>query len=341
VTFVDKRIFEGEFRMAKIRVIQFGLGPIGAGVARVIAQRPDFQFVGAVDIDPAKVGKDLGQLIGLERDLGIKVSDDAVKVLKKKADVVMHCTVSSLAKAESQLAMIIKAGKNIVSTCEELAMPWGQKAIAKRIDALAKKHKVTVLGTGINPGFMMDTLPIFLTGVCQEVNAIRVNRTVDASKRRKPLQAKIGTGMTVDEFQQKAGKEIRHVGLTESVRLIASALRWKLDRVEETIAPVIAQAPVTTEYFTVPPGFVTGVEQYGYGYVNGAKAIELHLRMCVDAGESVDEVIIEGKPPIHSIIKGVHGDLSTAAVAANCVRRVVAHSPGVVTMADLPIISGG
>jgi 4-hydroxy-tetrahydrodipicolinate reductase len=327
--------------MARIRVIQFGLGPIGAGVARVIAHRPDFQFVGAVDIDPNKVGKDMGQLIGLDRDLGVKVSDDAAKVLKQKADVVMHCTVSSLAKAEPQLAMMIKAGKNIVSTCEELAMPWGQKAIAKRIDALAKKHKVTVLGTGINPGFMMDTLPIILTGVCQQVKSVRVDRVVDASKRRRPLQAKIGTGLTVERFRAKAGTEIRHVGLTESVSLVARTLRWKLDKIEETIEPVVAQAPVKTEFFDVQPGFVTGVEQYGYGYVKGEKVIELHLRMCIDAGVGVDEVWLEGVPSIHSIINGVHGDLSTAAVAANCVRRVVAGEPGLVTMADIPIISVG
>lgn len=327
--------------MAKIRVIQFGLGPIGAGVARVIANRPDFQFVGAIDIDPNKVGRDLGQLIGLDRDLGVKVSDDAAKVLKKKADVVMHCTVSSLAKAEPQLTMIIKAGKNIVSTCEELAQPWGQKTIAKRLDTLAKKHKVTVLGTGINPGFMMDTLPIALTGVCQEVRSVRVNRVVDASKRRKPLQAKIGTGMTVEEFKKKAGKEIRHVGLTESVSQIARVMRWKIDRIEETIEPVVAQAPIKTEYFDVAPGFVTGVEQYGYGYSKGEKLIELHLRMCVDAGEGVDEVWLEGKPSIHSVIHGVHGDLSTAAVAANCVRNIVAAAPGLVTMTEIPVISVG
>ncbi len=213
--------------------------------------------------------------------------------------------------------------------------------IAKRIDTLAKRHKVTVLGTGINPGFMMDTLPIALTGVCQQVKSVRVNRVVDASKRRKPLQAKIGTGMTVEEFKNKAGKEIRHVGLTESIRMIAYALRWKLDRIEETIEPVVAKTPIKTEFFDVAPGFVTGVEQYGYGYSKGEKLIELHLRMCVDAGEGVDEVWLEGNPSIHSVIKGVHGDLSTAAVAANSVRRIVAGVPGLVTMADIPIISVG
>ncbi len=325
----------------KVRVIQFGLGPIGSGVARVIAARQGYEIVGAVDIDPLKAGKDVGQVIGLERDLGVKVSDDAAKVLKKKADVVMHCTRSSLAKVEPELAAIIRARHNIVSTCEELAMPWGHGAAAKRIDALAKKFKVTALGTGINPGYMMDTLPLVLTGVCQQVTSIRVRRVVDASKRRKPLQAKIGTGMTVAEFKAKAGKEIRHVGLTESIALIARTLGWKIDQIEETIEPVIAQKPVKTEFYDVAPGFVTGVEQFGYGIRDGQRVIELHLRMCVDAGESVDEVWIDGKPAIHSVIHGVHGDLSTAAVAANCVRRVVAAPPGLVTMPDLPIVSVG
>jgi hypothetical protein len=327
--------------MAKIRVIHFGLGPIGAGVARVIAARQNMQIVGAIDIDPTKVGRDVGQVIGLERDLGIPVSDEAAKVLKKKADVVMHCTSSSLEKVEPELAAIIRARHNIVSTCEELSMPWQRGAIAKRLDALAKENKVTVLGTGINPGYMMDTLPLVLTGVCQEVKSVRVRRVVDASKRRKPLQAKIGTGMTVDEFRAKAGKSIRHVGLTESIALIARTLGWKLDKIEETIEPVIAKQPVKTEFYDVAPGRVTGVEQYGYGFKDGQRVIELHLLMSVDAGDSVDEVWLEGKPPIHSVVTGVHGDLSTAAVAANCVRRVVAAPPGLVTMADLPIVAAG
>ncbi len=325
----------------KIRVIAFGLGPIGSGIARVIAARPDFQIIGAVDIDPAKAGQDLGRVIGLGRDLKVKVSDDAAAVLKKPADVVIHSTSSSLAKVEPELGQIIRARHNIVSTCEELAQPWARKKVAQRVDALAKKFKVSVLGTGINPGFMMDTLPILLTGVCQEVKCVRVRRVVDASKRRQPLQKKIGTGMTVDHFNARAGKEIRHVGLAESVGLIARALRWKLDKVEEVIEPVVARQPVKTEYFEVEPGFVTGVHQVGYGLKNGERVVELELRMSVDAGDSVDEIWIDGKPQLHSVIHGVHGDLSTAAVAANSVRRVVAAPPGLVTMADIPIISVG
>ncbi len=325
----------------KVRVICYGLGPIGSGIARVVAARPDFQIVGAVDIDPAKVGQDVGKVIDLESELRVKVSDRAKQVLKKPAEIVIHSTSSSLETVEPQLEEIIRARHNIVSTCEELAEPWKRSKIAKRVDALAKKNKVTVLGTGINPGFMMDTLPILLTGVCQEVRSIRVSRVVDASKRRQPLQKKIGTCMTVEEFRAKAGKEIRHVGLAESISLVARALSWKLDKIEETIEPVIAKQPVKTQFFHVEPGYVAGVEQFGYGIRRGQRLIELHLRMSVDAGESVDEVWIDGTPAIHSVIHGVHGDISTAAVAANSIRRVVAAPAGLATMADLPIISVG
>ncbi len=326
----------------KIRVIAFGLGPIGSGIARVVAVREGYEIVGAVDIDPAKAGKDVGMVIGLDHPLGVGVSDDAAKVLKKKADVVVHSTGSVLTAVEPQLAAIIRANHNVVSTCEELSQPWTHGTVAKRIDTLAKKFGVTVLGTGINPGFMMDTLPILLTGVCQQVKCVRVQRIVDASKRRMPLQKKIGTGLTVDEFNAKAAKkEIRHVGLSESVALIARALGWKLDKIEETIEPVVARTAVSTEYFEVAPGHVTGVRQYGYGIHNGQRVIELDLKMCVDAGDSVDEIWLEGKPSIHSVIHGVHGDLSTAAVAANAIRRVVTAAPGLVTMADIPLISVG
>jgi len=326
----------------KIRVIHFGLGPIGCGIARVVASRPDYQIVGAIDIDPAKAGKDLGEVIGIERKLGVKVTSDVAKGLKVKADVVVHSTGSYLTKVESQLAAIMRAKHNIVSTCEELAEPWSHGVVAKRIDAFAKKSKVALVGTGINPGFMMDTLPLTLTAICQEVRGVRVSRVVDASERREPLQKKIGTGMTVEEFKTKAAaKEIRHVGLAESVSQIARTLGWKLDKIEETIEPVVAQGVVRTEYFKVQPGRVTGVHQIGIGTKNGQRVIELDLRMCVDAGESVDECFIDGKPEIHSVVHGVHGDLSTAAIAANAIKRIAQAEPGLKTMADLPLVYVG
>lgn len=326
----------------KIRVIHFGLGPIGCGIARVVASRPDYQIVGAIDIDPSKVGKDLGQVIGLEKVLGVKVSGDAAKTLKLKADVVVHSTGSYLAKVESQLSGIMRSKHSIVSTCEELAEPWSHGAVAKRLDKLAKKSKVALIGTGINPGFMMDTLPLTLTAICQQVSGIRVSRIVNAAERREPLQKKIGAGMTIEEFHKKAAtKEIRHVGLAESVSQIAATLGWHLDKVEETIEPVIAHDMVRTEYLKVQPGFVTGVHQIGVGFKRGECVIELDLQMSVDAGESLDECWIDGTPEIHSVVHGVHGDLSTAAIAANAIKRIAKAEPGLKTMADLPLVYVG
>ena len=326
----------------KIRVILFGLGPIGAACARVLAMRPDvYEIVGAVDLDPSKVGRDAGEVIGLPDKLGVKVSDKAGRVLSKDADLVMHATGSYIARVKPQLIQIIQAGKNIVSTCEELSNPWVSSARdADELNKLAKQNRVTVVGTGINPGFAMDTLPVALTAVCQEVKRVRVKRVVDASKRRRQLQQKIGAGMTTEAFKEAAAKkEIRHVGLAESVGLVARGLGWQLDEIMETIEPVVATKRVVTDHVTVEPNFVTGVRQFGRGLYAGEDKVILELEMAVDAPEAYDEAWIEGTPNVHSLVKGIHGDVSTAAVVGNAARRVVEAKPGLLTMVDLPLVS--
>ena len=325
----------------KIQVILYGLGPIGAACARVLATRPDYEFVGAIDLDPAKVGQDIADVIGLEEKTRVKVSDKAARVLSKDADLVVHATGSYISKVRPQLEQIIKHGKNIVSTCEELANPWAQSPqAADELNALAKKYRVTVVGTGINPGYAMDTLPVALTAVCQKVTRVRVKRVVDASTRRKQLQQKIGTGMTAEAFREAAARqEIRHVGLSESVALVARGLGWQLDQIQEQIEPVLATKRVVTDHFTVEPNFVTGVRQWGRGLYQGEDKVILELEMAIDAGEAYDEAWIEGTPNLHSLIKGIHGDISTAAVVANTARRVVEGKPGLLTMVDLPVVS--
>ncbi|HEY6042863.1 MAG TPA: dihydrodipicolinate reductase [Anaerolineae bacterium] len=325
----------------KIKVILFGLGPIGLEIARVIAARPAYEIVGAIDIDPEKVGRDLGEVAGVKEKWGVVVSGDAKTTLKKRAAVVVHATGSTIKQVLPQLLQIIATRHNIVSTCEELANPWlDSPADAKKLDRLAKERRVALVGTGINPGYAMDTLPVMLTGVCQEVKKIRVKRIVDASKRRMQLQKKIGTGMTVAEFKERAAKrEIRHVGLAESVGLIARGMGWKLDKQGNTIEPVVAAHEVRTDHYTVPTNFVTGVRQTAFGTVGGERVIELELLMSVDAGPSSDEVWIEGTPSVHARIGGIHGDLSTAAIVANAIQRIIESPPGLKTMVDLPVIS--
>lgn len=326
-----------------IRVMHVGLGPIGAGVVRQVAGRRGFRIVGAVDVDPLKAGRDLGEVAGLGRALRVKVSADVKKAIKAAApDVVVLCTSSSLKSAVAQMEPILQLRVPIVSTTEELAYPTrGNLKYARAIHELAKKRRVAVLGTGVNPGFVMDALPIALTGVCERVEAVRIDRIQDARIRRLPFQQKIGAGLTREQFQRKvADGSVRHVGLAESVSMIADALGWKLDRITDEIEPKIATGTVASEMLAVDPGYVAGIVQDGVGYRNGAPVITLHMEAYLGAPESFDAVEITGSPALRmKIAGGVHGDIATASIVVNSLPKILEVAPGLHTMRDMPLPS--
>ena len=326
-----------------IRVLMYGLGPIGAAVARQVASRKGFQIVGAVDIDRAKIGLDLGQVIGLDKKLRIRVTNDAAGAIKTgKPDVAVLCTSSSLKKVMPQIEAVLKKKVAIVSTTEELSYPVGKnRALAKKIDALAKKAKVAVVGTGVNPGFAMDALPITLTGICERVDSIRVDRIQDARSRRLPFQQKIGSGLNKEQFAQKVKDgSVRHVGLAESVTMIADAMGWRLDKVTDEIQPKIAEQAVESELIAVDPGYVCGIVQDGIGYMKGKPVVTLHMEAYLGAPESYDAVTVEGIPRItQKIAGGLHGDIATASITVNSIPKILRVSPGLRTMADMPIPS--
>jgi hypothetical protein len=330
-----------------IRVLHFGLGPIGVGVVKQVAERKGFKIVGAVDIDPAKVGRDLGEVARLDRTLRIKVSDNARNAIKSaKPDVVVLCTSSSLKRVLDQMETIIKLKVPIVSTTEELAYPTkANMRYARAIHQIAKKAKVAVLGTGVNPGFVMDALPIMLTGVCERVEAIRVERIQDARIRRLPFQQKIGAGLTREQFQRKVDDgSVRHVGLTESVSMIAEALGWKVDKITDEIHPRIATETVASEFLAVDPGYVCGIVQDGVGYRDGKEIITLHMEAYLGAPESYDSVDVTGSPALKmKIAGGVHGDIATASIVVNSLPKILEATPGLHTMRDmaLPSFFGG
>jgi hypothetical protein len=326
-----------------IRVMHVGLGPIGAGVVRQVASRKGFKIVGAADIDPAKAGRDLGEVAELGRTLRIKVSPDVRRAIKAaKPDVVVLCTSSSLKKVLPQIEEIIKLKVPIVSTTEELAYPTkSNMKYARTIHQLAKKAKVAVLGTGVNPGFVMDALPITLTGVCERVEAIRVDRVQDARVRRLPFQQKIGAGLTREQFQRKVDDgSVRHVGLAESVSMIADALGWKLDRITDDIQPKMATETVASEFLAVDPGYVCGIIQDGIGYRDGKAVITLHMEAYLGAPESFDSVEITGSPALRTkTAGGVHGDIATTSIVVNSLPKILEVPPGLHTMRDMPIPS--
>jgi 2,4-diaminopentanoate dehydrogenase len=324
-----------------IKVLHVGLGPIGAAVVRQVAERKGFRIVGAADIDAAKAGRDLGEVAGVGRKLRIKVSGDVRKAIKAaKPDVVVLCTSSSLKRVLPQMQEIIKLKVPIVSTTEELAYPTkGNMKYARAIHELARKAKVAVLGTGVNPGFVMDALPIALTGVCERVESLRIDRVQDARIRRLPFQQKIGAGLTREQFQKKVDDgSVRHVGLAESVSMIADAIGWKLDRITDDIRPQIATETVASEFLAVDPGFVCGIVQDGVGYRDGVPVITLHMEAYLGAPESFDSVEITGSPALRmKIAGGVHGDIATASIVVNSLRKIIEVAPGLHTMRDMPL----
>lgn len=329
------------------KVVIVGLGPIGAAVARQLAARRNFRIVAAVDVDPAKTGKDLGEVIGLAKRTGVEVGADADAALRRaKPQVAVLCTSSSLRKLWPQIQAVLKRRVPIVSTTEELAYPWfSNRALARKIDAAAKKAKVAVAGTGINPGFAMDALPIALTSICERVDSIRIDRFQDARIRRLPFQKKIGSGLTTAEFAEKVKDlSVRHVGLTESIAMIGDALGWKLDRITDEIQPRIAEQPVESRFLKVEAGKVCGIVQDGIGYRAGKPVIVLHMEAYLGAPETYDQVTIEGEPRLCvRALGGYHGDVATASIAVNTIPRVLEARPGLHTMRSLalPSFAGG
>ena len=329
--------------MPNIRVMHFGLGPIGAAIVKQVATRPGFKIVGAIDIDTAKAGRDVGDVVGLSKRLGAKVSAEAAKALKSaKPDVVVLCTSSSIKKVLPEIETILKAKIPIVSTTEELAYPgYTHIRQARLIHAMAKKAKVAVLGTGVNPGFAMDALPIALTAVCERVDRIVVHRVQDARIRRLPFQQKIGAGLTTEQFQKKADdRSVRHVGMTESIAMIADAMGWTLDRITDEIQPKLATVTISSEYLAVDPGYVAGIIQDGVGYRKNEPVIKLHMEAYLGSPETYDSVDIEGSPNLSMKISGgIHGDVATASIVVNSIPKVLQAAPGLHTMRDLPLPS--
>ena len=325
-----------------INTVHVGMGPLGQKVLRYAVERGCFNIVGAVDLDPEKTGKDLGQLCGLD-PLGITIRGNLKEAIEgKSVDVALLTTVSSLVTLESQVAELAKAKLNIVSTCEELFFPYKTNPeVAKRIDEICRQNGVACVGTGVNPGYLMDFLPSVLSGLCQKVEKVEVWRIQDASVRRIPFQQKIGAGLTLDEFEAKRKTgTLRHVGLPESVDFIAERLGWKLDKNTESLEPVIAEESVDTGYKPIAKGMARGVQQVGRGFMGDREVITLNFRAAVGEPESYDQVHIDGEPPIRSrITGGVNGDIATCAITLNAVRSILQSGPGLKTMAQIPPIA--
>ncbi len=326
----------------KTRVVQYGLGPIGAAVAAHTLDRAALELVGGVDIDPAKVGKDVGTVIGAGRLLGFPVVQDLAGVLDHRdADVVLHATGSYIEGVRAQILETLAAGLDVVSTAEELSFPWLAHPLhAAEIDAAARDAGRTVLATGVNPGFIMDSLPLALTAVCQRVDHVAVRRAINASTRRGPFQKKIGCGLTLEEFERKmeAGS-MGHVGLPESMGMIFDTLGWDLTDYQSHVTPVMTGKRIKTEHVEVAPDQVKGLRQVARGRTDGEELVHLTFIAELEADDEGDTIRITGRPNLEVKLKGTNGDIATVAIVVNAIPRVRQAAPGLLTMRDVPVVT--
>ena len=300
----------------KIRAIQYGVGPIGASIARLMREKQAIEIVGAIDTDPAKAGRDLGEVVGAaDAPWGVTISADAPEVLALSADVVVHSTSSALPAVMEQLLACLEAEACVVSTCEELSYPYRTyPELAAQLDKAAKDWGVALVGTGVNPGFVLDKLVVTLAAVSQRIEYAKAVRT------------KVQEGV------------IKHVGLPESVAMVADSLNLTVEEITETIEPVVADAFVQTEFLTVQAGQVAGVHQIARGLRGGQEIIYLELQMYVGAKSPADTLELRGSPNISLVIPGGSpGDIATASVVVNTIPAILDAPAGLRTARDLPI----
>ncbi len=313
----------------------YGFGSIGRLLAKYALKR-GYEIIGVVDIDEKLMGKDIGEMIGLDEEYGVEVVNDPIVL--SDADIVFHATSSYLDKIYPQLISVIELGVDIISTCETLAYPYYRyPVLARKLDEYARIYGSTVIGTGINPGFITDTLAIIMASSLPVIEKIHVVRSIDASKRRTSFQEKIGVGKDPENIRKllREGKITGHVGYIESIYLIADSIGVELSHVEEGQDIVIAEKDIVVNNIRVDKGKVKGIKGYGIGFIGDREVIRLELYAYVGA-EDYEEIVVEGE---ERILKwrsnGTHGDHGTIAILLNLAEKIGYYGPGLVTMADL------
>tara|TARA_R100000027_G_scaffold58155_1_gene48003 strand:+ start:20162 stop:21214 length:1053 start_codon:yes stop_codon:yes gene_type:complete len=326
----------------RIKIAQFGLGPIGISSLQLLARKSWVEVVGGIDIRPELIGKPLSEVLGDSDSFGsAKVYGSFEELLENtEVDAIIHTAGSRAEQSFAQMRPMVEHGIAVVSSCEELLYPaLRAPETTREIDELCKRTGARILGTGVNPGYVLDVLPICLSGVCAAVKGVYGERVVDAATRRQPLQKKVGSGMEPEEFKALAAQgKAGHAGFQESLALIANALGWKIGTIEETIQPVIADHDIETEYFSVKTGQTAGLHQIVKAETAEGFSIHLDLKMYLDAKNPHDSIQLESSPPMNATVSGgVAGDLATVAALVNAIPSLLKAQPGVRLMTDLPV----
>jgi len=319
-------------------ILHVGLGPLGRRIQSDLAARGPGRTLAAVDVDPALAGVPLAELApGAPRGVRVLSSLDEFEDWET-VDAAILTTSSDLARCAPTLRKLAEHGVSTVSTCEELLWPWlRHPGLAKELDEVARANGASLLGTGVNPGYLMDALPVFLSAAALEVRGARIWRVQDATTRRVPFQKKIGAGLDRDQFAARiADGSLRHVGLGESLHFVAGCLAWKVERWEESIEPVIATRRLECALGTIETGKACGVRQVARGWVGGKELLTLEFVAAIGQENPHDRVQLDSDPPLDLMLRGgVHGDKATSAMVLNCIGPLLDAPVGLVTMAQI------
>jgi 4-hydroxy-tetrahydrodipicolinate reductase len=318
---------------------------MGTGIARLVLDKPDLELVAAVDARADLAGRDLGDVLGLDRRIGVIVTDDPETVLDGSAvDVAVVATTSFARDQVGDLRRILRAGIDAVSIAEEMADVEAQSPeIAAELDGLARAHGVSLVGVGVNPGFVLDLLVVTLTAGSHSVERIEASRVNDLAPFGPTVMRSQGVGVSPEAFRAGLadGTIVAHVGFPESIHLISTALGLGVDRIEQTREPIVSSVRRQTPFVTVEPGMVAGCTHTGIGYRGGTEVIRLIHPQQVHPGAqgqvTGDDIHIYGRPEVHlSIRPEIAGGLATIGIAVNMIPRIQAATPGLKRVIDLP-----
>lgn len=334
--------------MENVKVAIWGFGAMGSGMARMLLTKQGVDVVGVCDLHPERAGRSMFEVLGVERGSRpeVIINADINEVLKEKScDICLCATDSYTEKAFPRLKLALEKKVNVISTAEEMSYPQAQNPeLAAELDKIAKANGVTILGTGINPGLIMDLLVVCISGCMTNVDHIEAKRVNSLSPFGPTVMEEQGVGITVGEFEEgvKTGHLAGHVGFAESIRMIGDAIGWEVEKFEQQMKPIVTTVDRKSPYGFAKAGNVAGVNMTGQGYVNGEVKIDMihpqQIEPEMEGTHTGDYVTIKGTPEVNLSIKPeVEGGLGTIAMCVNMIPHVINSEPGLKTMIDLPV----